>query len=134
MKALLQTATLTIPLAILISSSGCATPPSGASQPLHQHQIVKPATWTRLPTAEQLAAVYPREAMASRISGVATLHCTITVDGGVRDCTVRDETPRARGFGAAALKLTPLFHFKPKTVDGRPVESDLIVPIRFGGS
>lgn len=63
------------------------------------------------------------------------VHCSVTERGLLDGCTVSEESPKGRGYGDAALKLTALFMMRPMTVDGRPVAGAVVdVPINFLGS
>lgn len=89
------------------------------------------ADWLKRPTPEMLREVFPSEALRKARSGSATISCTITVQGILRDCTVLSETPPGLGFGSAAVALTPQFVFRPALRGGKPVESVARFPIRF---
>lgn len=92
---------------------------------------VKPA-WIGLPTGDDMAALYPAEAKANKVSGRAVLDCVIAVGGALTDCHVASEEPKGQGFGEAALKLAPQFHMNPWTTDGRPVDGLRIrLPVKF---
>jgi TonB family protein len=67
------------------------------------------------------------------IEGKATISCFVTLEGALRDCTVKSEEPEGVGFGEAALAMATLFKMRPATRDGKPMASVLpiIIPIRF---
>ncbi|HEY8571657.1 TonB family protein [Phenylobacterium sp.] len=87
--------------------------------------------WLKKPTAEDLLSVWPAEAARRGIGGKATVACTVTAQGALRDCKVVSETPAGSGFGAAAIALTPQFLMKPATKDGIAVASEVRIPINF---
>ena len=91
------------------------------------------AEWRKKPTAEQLFAVWPTEALKKGIDGKAEIRCLISVHGALYDCRVESEQPEGMGFGAAAIALTPQFLMKPATRDGKPVVSGVQIPISFSG-
>jgi TonB family protein len=88
--------------------------------------------WSRRPTAEDLVQTYPPEAVKAHLEGDVVLHCHVTAAGKLADCGVLRETPQGAGFGAAALKLTPLFEAREQTPQGGPKRgTDIRIPIRF---
>ena len=91
------------------------------------------ADWLKKPTAEQLFAVWPTEAMKKGVDGRAVIACQVSVQGALYDCRVEDEKPKGMGFGTAAIMLTPQFLMKPATRDGVPIVSGVRMPINFTG-
>lgn len=91
----------------------------------------KPADWRRKPTAHDLLAVWPTEALRKGISGEATLDCLVNTEGALFDCLVQSETPLGMHFGEAALALTPQFLMIPAELAGHAVVSEAHIPINF---
>ncbi|MBX7249732.1 MAG: energy transducer TonB [Caulobacteraceae bacterium] len=85
-------------------------------------------SWRRLPSEEQMTAVFPEQAWKDGVSGGATLECTVMVTGRVKDCIVKIETPPGQGFGAAVLSLSRYFVVTPRRINGRPVEARINIP------
>ena len=92
--------------------------------------IVNP-DWQRKPGGDDLARYYPEAAMRQELGGRATISCAVTEAGDVERCVVVSEDPEGLEFGAAALKLAPLFKMRPKSLDGIPVEGTVRIPIVF---
>jgi protein TonB len=65
---------------------------------------------------------------------VIAVRCRIRLDTSLDQCRIVSETPPGQGFGEAALRLMPLFHFLPATENGVPVEGEgVTVTIDFPG-
>jgi len=73
---------------------------------------------------------YPRKAARSRIEGWVKLEFTITESGTVSDPVVVDSNPR-RTFDRSAIQSIRKWRFKPKVVDGRPVQRKASQVIEF---
>lgn len=87
--------------------------------------------WLRKPTSDDLQAAWPARALAAGRGGSAVIHCEINIRGGLEKCQVESEKPAGEGFGAAALMLVPSFLMKPAMEDGKPVRSEIRIPIAF---
>ena len=91
-----------------------------------------PPRFVRGPTRQELVRAYPRAALAARRSGRVLLRCRIGADSRLEGCRVVEETPAGEGFGAAALRASTYFRFRPPTVDGRPREGfEMPIGIEF---
>ena len=73
---------------------------------------------------------YPRKAARSKIEGWVKLEFTITESGTVSNPVVVDSSPR-RTFDRSALQSIRKWRFKPKLVDGRPVQRKALQVIEF---
>ena len=113
------------------STTGMAQTAWANSEAPHQgHRVA--ATWLRKPEPEDLLAVWPSAAMAKGITGKAVIECTVNRLGALTDCRLISESPAGMGFGAAALAMTPQFLMKPATVDGTPVDGEIVrIPLNF---
>ncbi len=88
--------------------------------------------WLVRPSAEDMSAAFPDLAAGLHITGRATVSCHVDTIGRARNCEVISSSPEGLGFEQAALKLTEVFRFSPKKIDGRPVPGGTVrVPIRF---
>jgi TonB family protein len=79
-----------------------------------------------LPTAEDMAGLYPEKAVAEQIVGRATVSCAVTPEARLTDCQVTSETPEGYGFGAAAVAAAQKITLAPGDL---PVRINL--PVRF---
>ena len=64
--------------------------------------------------------VYPQRALARRLEGHVVLEFVVTRTGTVRDIVVLDST--AAIFERPAIEAAEKFRYKPRVIDGEPVE------------
>ena len=70
----------------------------------------------------KVAPVYPDRALKEGIEGHVLLEFVVTETGAVRDVEVLEANPSGV-FERAALKAVAKFKYKPRIVDGKPVET-----------
>ncbi|MGR4865342.1 TonB family protein [Caulobacter sp. LARHSG274] len=89
--------------------------------------------WTRTLTAEGMAEIYPKSALAAgKLTGLGVIGCTVDGRGELTDCQVKREEPAAFDFGAAAMEAAKAMAMNPWTKEGDPVDGQQInLPIRF---
>lgn len=92
--------------------------------------VVEPS-WKTKPTGDDVNRFYPEAAMRAGVGGKVKVRCTITVEGALTNCQAIEEDPPGYGFGEAGVKLMSRVEFHPKTVDGKPVESEKTIPLSF---
>lgn len=93
--------------------------------------VVRP-NWRKVPTGDEMAMFFPRDAMRRRLSGRVIMQCKVAREGTLYSCVIVSETPPKAGFGDAALKLAPYFEMTPLMVDGQPVDGgDVRIPVLF---
>ena len=67
-----------------------------------------------------VAPAYPARALARHLEGYVVVEYTVTVTGGVRDAFVVASSSSI--FDQSALEAAYKFKYKPRVVDGQPVE------------
>ena len=72
-------------------------------------RVYSNVSWAAAPTVADIAAAYPEKALAGRISGAATIDCTITKARALAICDILRQDPGGAGFGAAARALAKKF-------------------------
>lgn len=78
----------------------------------------------------RIAPQYPRQALRDGIDGEVTLEITIGPDGSVTSVRVKRAKPRGY-FESAAVAAAYKGRFKPKVVDGKPVETTGVYTVKF---
>jgi protein TonB len=70
---------------------------------------------------QRIPPQYPRDAARTGVTGWVQLEVLVNADGSVRSARVVDAQPRGV-FEAAAIAAVLRWKFKPKVLDGKPVE------------
>ena len=65
---------------------------------------------------------YPRRALSRGIEGYVIVEFTVTKRGGVKNARVIDSVPKTDVFHKSAINAALKFKYKPRVVDGNPVE------------
>lgn len=89
--------------------------------------IEAPGFYERLPTADQLYAAYPEEALRQGVKARVMLLCTVQPSRAL-SCAVESEGTAGWGFGAAAMTVSQ--HFLVAKNAAQPGQR-VRVPIRF---
>jgi protein TonB len=76
-----------------------------------------------------VAPDYPFEMHRAGISGVVTIKCTIDEHGDVVQTEVLKFTDSV--FEKPAVDAVTKWKFKPATLDGKPVSTKAIIPVKF---
>jgi protein TonB len=69
----------------------------------------------------KVAPIYPRRAQTRGISGYCIVEYTVTTSGAIRDPVAVDCQPSGV-FEKASVKASLKFKYKPRVVDGEPIE------------
>ena len=69
----------------------------------------------------KVAPIYPRRAQTRGISGYCIVEYTVTKTGSIRDPFAVDCSPKGI-FERASVKASTKFKYKPRVVDGEPIE------------
>lgn len=115
-------------------AGGTARPPNDRP---HRRELpiegaITDPDWIAKPSGQDFARFYPPLARNLGMPGRALISCVVSPLGILDRCKVVDEIPDGLEFGNAALALAPLFHMRPKTVDGVAVGgTEIRIPIRF---
>ena len=68
----------------------------------------------------KVAPVYPSRALSRGLEGYVIVEFTVTTNGSVRDVSVVESTSTL--FERAASEAALKFKYKPRVIDGQPVE------------
>jgi protein TonB len=78
----------------------------------------------------RIAPQYPQKALRDGIEGEVTLEITVGPDGSVKDARVKSAKPRGV-FESVAVTAAFKGRFRPKVVDGKPMETTGTYTVKF---
>ncbi|MEC9364153.1 energy transducer TonB [Sinimarinibacterium flocculans] len=78
----------------------------------------------------RIAPQYPRQALRDGVAGEVTLEITVGPDGTVKSARVKSAKPRGY-FESAAVSAAYKGRFRPKVVDGTPMETTGVYTVKF---
>lgn len=87
--------------------------------------------WLIKPRGEDMARVYPTEALRRGLEGSVILMCVADENGYLKDCVVQDEAPKDMGFGNAALEMSAYMRMIPASDYGVPRPAQVNIPLNF---
>jgi len=91
-----------------------------------------PSEFTQIPSGADFARLYPRQALAQRVSGQLRMRCLIAAQGRLNGCVILEEAPLNMGFGQATLRLAERFQVRETTADGRATAGGRItIPVEW---
>jgi hypothetical protein len=77
-----------------------------------EDNTLRTAPWLATPSADELAAAFPKAAEGVIASAHVVLRCGLTNQGGLSGCVMVGENPEGKGFADAARSLTKDFRAK----------------------
>ena len=78
----------------------------------------------------QVEPKYPSQALSRKIEGYVVVRLQVTKEGSVSEVQVIDANPKGV-FEREAIRAAWRYKFKPKLVDGKPVEQVATLPFEF---
>jgi TonB family protein len=89
----------------------------GGNAPSHPISVIRMAPWISAPTAQEVAAAFPKSAIGKVPSAHVVLRCAFHEDGALKDCNAVSVEPEDHGFADAANRLSNGFkaYVNPKT-------------------
>ena len=122
--------------ALLVGALGLAAAGAvWAANPPSEPTIANPV-WVQRPTREDVARYYPEAAVQAGVTGgKAVMDCSVTGDGRLENCLVRQQDPPGQGFDVAAVQLSRHFQMAAEDRDGKPTAGGVIrMPIMLSGA
>jgi len=124
------TANAEVVIPVAFSNPSGQTPgPSGPTL-----KVLGTVIWAETPTADQVAAAFPK-AMTDKVEqGHAIIRCYFRPDGTVHDCDPVVELPPGKGFGSAAVGLAKYFKANINAYGKDQLKGFAVdIPVNFAG-
>jgi protein TonB len=109
--------------AVAVSAAGLA--PRALADP--EENVTMPSI---LPES-YVAPVYPEDARKAGAEGTVLLSLVVTKKGVPKDVTLAEGVEGWPSLGKAALKAVKKWRFEPGTKDGKPVDMEIKIPVKF---
>lgn len=125
---LLWTAALLLFSVVLAAQTGVVTAAPDSTKPAFD-----PVPYDEPPQAlSPIIPSYPAKCVKAGVQGTVVLELGITKEGFVETVTVRRSVDNsAGGLDEAAIEAAHKLKFKPGKVNGKPVDSLVILPVQF---
>lgn len=122
--------------ALAVASSLCFNPSALAAQGGDVYSLEQLSELSRLlnnaRAAEIISDSYPSSFRQRNISGSVRLRFVVKEDGSVGESTVEVAAASIVELGDAAMSAASKLRFVPGKIDGSPVGTMVMFPIRFG--
>lgn len=100
--------------------------PDGGFVPMGDtFKMIPNPAWSRAPSFADVAAVWPKDAQDIE-QGHVSMRCRFRSDGTLTACDTLTESPRGKGFAAAARKLVPLFAIEVDQTDPKALRDTYV--------
>lgn len=120
---------LSLPAAAPAQDPPPAEAAKAAESPPPERSVITPfevpstrARVVREPSQDEIGVLYPEAAQGRNVGGKAVVQCEIATSQRLVNCVLTDESPKGFGFGAALLRIAPLYRVAPPTYDDKVVE------------
>ena len=122
--------------ALAVAASLCFNPPALAAQGGDVYSLEQLSELPRLRNNTRAAKIisdsYPNRLRRRNISGSVRLRFVVMEDGSVDESTVEIVAASVVELGDAAMSAASKLRFVPGKIDGSPVKTMVMFPIRFG--
>jgi periplasmic protein TonB len=107
--------------------------PEAVAQRIVDQVAAAPAVGVVAPRSVYMPPVdrfYPASSLRAEEQGTVRLRCTLGVTGELRDCAL-DQGSGFAALDSASFELARWARYSPRIVDRAPVESKVVLPVRW---